>query len=1113
MKEVHQPAISVVDLSSGGQSTKVTFFTGLHHIAPNGKFDHMTEKVRYGAFLKFGGYIGMTAKQLGPLISQRRRSVSHNDLSGVADLDGVADKVEIPHYSTMSNMGSPAFSIEFWIRPRKLPSATPMALFLKSSTSSGFISLNLNSDGSLTFSATPNEVGTPLIFTTDITDDIHKVRALAFYHIAVTGKVGTSFMITVNAEITCQKTTWQGMTVMPASGEGTLVFGVNELDVKQLKRFNGQISNIQLFNTERTKEQIDRGTQNADPTAPGSIGFWSLRQSDEINVVHYVISTSETVTDLKVLEEFEPPLTGFPVEAVVRDQNIYIVRMTHESRVVAKQFSLSPDKTTIVPVPEHNNNNNNLQRVIIQSSQAAKGCLAATRDEGRDRLILIECFAEDQTPGALRFKWNIFEMDSQGQITAATQDGDSGIRSLLVTGIGSLDTRLSANIVNNHLLLTAGTTSSASTFFVDITLNSNGFPSNSVNEIPAQLVGPNIVDSGATYYAYLYKDTEAASKPFLRRIRPQNGEVSSSYIIKEVDTDPNTLEANAISDNMPNNDWFWYLFKIRTLNGEIAIRSGAEINIQTPDNNPHNTKGWSVMNGCCESLQADQLGGPLATFWIFKTESCDPKSDSAFSVLSGEIGPNDCILIWPKTEQFVPGYHQLPLSLPTEQEIQSAKVRFGSWLGPWHLMIPMEPLPMRPIPVPHGLASNSPRSVYEGNKYSLLHFGKGISLETTSPRSGIRGGLLQFAKTTVTPVIVSNNEKPALVKLIFRGNGGPIALAAFPHDKKAKLEVLFSNVYKEGSYAQQTMTSGLFYSIQYAIPPSDLSSPGEFKYLTRIGGLKSIEYPSPPANLVWLIPPPFKVSGLCAAISTLFQFDSDTVNSVASLTEVVKKAVGPGSFGEGLFKPFVSVHFDVTLLKNIGEQVHAALIRKLNDHIPEPPPANPTARPPRGTHSWQEFGDLQVCVSLANLTFWENKVEHQKIHDKLNQLLQSKWMTKQIYQIRQAVVPDLVIDIDSNKYSAYGGIATLIATRLKNPEFLEELLTHDKSYIRPILDSYLTVLDLFRPDLGIEVRQDIMSTLLAKEILNQVCSPLLNMLINIAFLRVANQPSRRKYKH
>ena len=1095
MKKAHDPAISVADLTSSGQAIKVTFITGLHHIAPNGKFANTAQKVQYGAHLKFGGYVDMEPTLLGPLYSQRRRDSTdkspatvndlEKDVSGVADLDGIVDKIEIPHYEAMGSMGSvasPGFSIEFWIRPRRMPvDETPMALFHKSS-----ISLDLKLDGSLTFSLIINKESKFYCSTDVVADDTHRVRALAFHHIAVTGTVGSSLTIMVNGASACRKTSWGGITApLPSATEGTLVFGENELHSKR-KRFNGQISNIQLFNTERTKQQIDRSIQDPDPTAAGSIGFWSLRQSDEINVVHYVISKSQSVSNIKVLEDYDPPLTGFPLEVIVQGQTIFILRLTGEGHVVAKRFSLSADKTALVPVPGN-------QR-IIESSQAQKGCLGATRD--RNRLILVECFAEKQSSGALRFKWNLFDINGQGQITP--KNGGTG--SLLVTGIGSLDTQLSAKIVNNHLLLTAGTTSSASIFFLDLTLDSNGLPSASINELAAKSLGPEVTNNGATYYAYLTKESTTSSKPFLRRLRPQSGQVSKSYVIDVEEANPNNLVANPISSNMPNNDWFWFLFKISTFNGGVAIQSGERISIQTPYKNPDNEEGWNYVKLSCKTLQADQHAEEL-NFWIFKTESCDPKN-GGYSVVSGEIQPDDCILLWPKTEQFEPGHYKQILSLPTERELESAKVRFGSWFGPWRLNIPNQTTPERPIPVPAGSQPNSPTNVYQGNKYSLLHFNEKVMVGTPSSGSGVRGGLLRFAKTTVTPVIVSNSQTPALVKLIFRGNGGAFPLAASPHDRNAKLEVLFSTVYQEGSYAQQTMTSGLFYSIEYK-SPADASSPGEFQKLARIGGLKSLEYPEPPTSFIWLIPPPFKVTGMCEAISTLFQFNDGTVsnvapNSVQSLTEVLSKAVGPGSFGEGLFKPFLSVDMDITLLKEIGEQVNKILMRKIHDHIPKPPPASPSVRPPTGTHSWQELGDLEACLSLSNLTFWGDKVLKQKIKDKLKQVFQSKWMSEQIFTMRKEVTPHFLRDV-SNRYSAYGGIAVLIATRLRSPEFLEELLTHDRSYIKPILDSHLKVLDLIRPDLGIEVRQDILSAVLSKEIVNQVSSPLIAQFIITVF--------------
>lgn len=62
------------------------------------------------------------------------------------------------------------------------------------------------------------------------------------------------------------------------------------------------------------------------------------------------------------------------------------------------------------------------------------------------------------------------------------------------------------------------------------------------------------------------------------------------------------------------------------------------------------------------------------------------------------------------------------------------------------------------------------------------------------------------------------------------------------------------------------------------------------------------------------------------------------------------------------------------------------------------------------------------------------------------------------------------------------------------------------------MDSHLKVLDLIRPDLGIEVRQEIMSALLSKEIVNQVSSFLIALFIYTVLLRAAAQPCRSKFE-
>ena len=151
-------------------------------------------------------------------------------------------------------------------------------------------------------------------------------------------------------------------------------------------------------------------------------------------------------------------------------------------------------------------------------------------------------------------------------------------------------------------------------------------------------IGPEVADSGATYYAYFYKESAASKKPYLRRIGQ-----GSSYSIGVRYTNPANLVANAIEPTMPDNDWFWFLFKIRTFDGGNVIQSGEKINIETPDNNPLTENSWSTVKYNNGTLIADQQK-EILNFWIFKTETCFP-ANGGFSVVAGEIGPNDCILL------------------------------------------------------------------------------------------------------------------------------------------------------------------------------------------------------------------------------------------------------------------------------------------------------------------------------------------------------------------------------------------------------------------------------------------------------------------------------------
>ena len=202
------------------------------------------------------------------------------------------------------------------------------------------------------------------------------------------------------------------------------------------------------------------------------------------------------------------------------------------------------------------------------------------------------------------------------------------------------------------------------------------------------------------------------------------------------------------------------------------------------------------------------------------------------------------------------------------------------------------------------------------------------------------------------------------------------------------------------------------------------------------------------------------------------------------MTEVAEKAVGPGSFSEGLFKPLLTVHIDITLLHVIGERVNTAISDKIKSSLPQPPGSDSdTERDP--DPRWQTVGDAEACYYMSDMSDWKDKVLKQKIKDKLQQLFNSEWMKGEMATLTSQIAPEVMRDA-SLKYSSYGGIAVLIANRLRGPDFLEQLLIQDLPTLKLVLHSYLPVLDAIRPDLGLSARKDIISSLIARAVLNQV---------------------------
>ena len=122
---------------------------------------------------------------------------------------------------------------------------------------------------------------------------------------------------------------------------------------------------------------------------------------------------------------------------------------------------------------------------------------------------------------------------------------------------------------------------------------------------------------------------------------------------------------------------------------------------------------------------------------------------------------------------------------------------------------------------------------------------------------------------------------------------------------------------------------------------------------------------------------------------------------------------------------------------------------------------------------------------MSDMSDWKDKVLKRKIKDKLQQLFNSEWMKGEMATLTSQIAPEVMRDA-SLKYSSYGGIAVLIANRLRGPDFLEQLLIQDLPTLKLVLHSYLPVLDAIRPDLGLSARKDIISSLIARVVVNQV---------------------------
>lgn len=128
---------------------------------------------------------------------------------------------------------------------------------------------------------------------------------MEFQHIAVTGRAGSTLKVYVGGDVcfsTNAASEWEGVTGLPASSEGTLIFGshTNPQDSSTPVKFNGQLAYIRIFDNERTEKEIESNMNDPSSESGAPVGSWHLRLSQEIKLIYYVISDSTQVSSLKV---------------------------------------------------------------------------------------------------------------------------------------------------------------------------------------------------------------------------------------------------------------------------------------------------------------------------------------------------------------------------------------------------------------------------------------------------------------------------------------------------------------------------------------------------------------------------------------------------------------------------------------------------------------------------------------------------------------------------------------------------------------------------------------------------------------------------------------------
>lgn len=336
------------------------------------------------------------------------------------------------------------------------------------------------------------------------------------------------------------------------------------------------------------------------------------------------------------------------------------------------------------------------------------------------------------------------------------------------------------------------------------------------------------------------------------------------------------------------------------------------------------------------------------------------------------------------------------------------------------------------------------------------------SLPGASLDGRVHGALLGFARTLAAPSL--QRTASGQVRLTFQGNGGALQIGGGYASLDKPAAQIGDDYYQEGAMAQSFMSNGGFYSL--------LLGGARFAAFQRLTELATLESPTSPEGLVWLVPPPFAASGAVEMVGALLEGLVGPVDALAEpVRAALRVAVGDGSFGQGPYRPFLTLPVHSDVLASAGQLAINDLQHTIHGWMYAYNDLSPRFAARQSDENNQDLhalGLLATALGLAGLDDWKDKVDMRPL-----QAAYSNWSKDLRFQARVvAKTRQYGADIVRPLARRFGGPERLlqaIAGYLVSEGFLDYIARLGDAEAKAVIGEELYKLSALDPALALDV--------------------------------------------